>query len=219
MIPLSSDSADQIGSFSKLPSCRFMIFGLDDSDTYGSCLDAVANRDCAPCEICLLRSPGSEEEDNLHGMSPNVSFLRATLTGLFVPNTIPSPHRTSYVDIVQRRVSTNATEVKTDDSSSPPPRKVSNASTVTTQADEEVSAIAQDTEHTTSYRARKTSYHDDLTTMNSDFSELACSTQRRKMRIESRKKEFEAKKHDIGLLAVIPCPREEPDRSTSPSFL
>lgn len=196
-----------------------MILGLDDSDTYGSCLDAVANRDYPPCELCLLRSPDSdEEEDDLHWIFLNFSFMRATLSGLFVPKFVAGPQRISYVDIVQRRVSTNATEVKTEDSSSLPPRKVSNASTVTTQADEEVSATAQDTERTTSYGARKTSYHDDLTTMDSDFSELACSTQRRKMRIEGRKKEFEAKKNDIGLLAVIPCPRDEPDRSTRPCF-
>jgi len=196
-----------------------MILGLDESDTYGSCLDAVATRDYPPCEICLLRAPDSEEEeDDLHWNFINFSFLRATLTGLFVPKFVPSPHRITYVDIVQRHVSSNVAEVKTEDSLPLPPRKVSNASTVTTQADEEISAIAPDLERATSYGARKTSHHDDLTTMNSDFLELACSTQRRKMRIESRKKEFEAKKHDIGLLAVIPCPRDEPDRSTSPAF-
>ena len=218
MIRLSSDLVDQISSFAKLPACRFIIIGLDESDTSESRLDAVVNRDDHPYEICLLRLPGSEEDDDLHKMPRNLSVLKATWTGLFVPKTTPSPQRISYVDIVQRRGSTNATEVKTEDSSSLPPRKVSNASTVTTQADEEVSAIAQDTERTTSYTTRKTSYHDDLTTMDSDFTELACSTQRRKMRIESRKKEFEAKKHDIGLLAVIPCPRDEPDRSTWPCF-
>jgi hypothetical protein len=192
-----------------------MILGLDDLEMFGTCLDAVANRHDPPCEICAIRLPGDEETEVL-GISSNFNFLRATVTGLFVPKTIPSPRRISYVDIVQRRVSADEVEVKTEDSSPLPPRKVSNASTATTQAEEEISGSAPDTELATSYKAPKQSYHDDLTTTKSEFTELACTTQRRKMRIESRKKEIEAKKYDIGLLAVISCPREEPERSISP---
>jgi len=209
--------SDHIGHFSKLPACRFMLLGLDDLDAYGTCLDAVANRGDQPCEVCVIRLPGDKEND-LHGISSNLNFLRATLTGLFVPKSIPSPSRISYVDIVQRRVSANDVEVKTEDLSPAPPRKVSNASTATTQAEEEVSTSAPDIEPT-SYKASKASCHDHHTTRNSEFSELACTTQRRKMRIEGRKKEIDAKKHDVGLLAVIPCPRDEPDRSIYPFLM
>ena len=193
-----------------------MILGLDDSETYRECLDVTAKHDYPPCEFCILRSPGSDEQQaDLQWGSLNLRFSRAALKGLFVPETVPSPQKSSYVDIVQRRISTHGIEVKTEDFLPTPPRKVSNASTISTQAEEEVYTAAQETEPTTSLKVLDAMYYDNLAAVKREFSDLACSTQQRKLRIESRKMEIEAKKIDVGLLAVIPCPREKPDRSTT----
>ena len=93
------------------------------------------------------------------------------------------------------------------------PRKVSNASTVSTQADDEYSNEMKVPEPELFRSVSKQFYPDDIMSVKSDFSELACSTKQRKIRMENRKKEIQAKKLDIGLLAVVHCPRDEPDRS------
>lgn len=131
-------SKDQIQSFLALPACRFMILGLDNSEAYNDFFSSVANRDSPHCEICLLRPPFPEvEEDDQRWMHPKFRFSQSSLKGLFVPKSSANRHRLSYVDIV-KHASPKANANKTEDPiSSIIPRKVSNASTISTQADEE----------------------------------------------------------------------------------
>jgi hypothetical protein len=142
--------------------------------------------------------------------------------GLFVPRTTATTQRLSYVDIV-KHTSPKANAPKEEDSMAFAPRKVSNASTISTQADEECSGEAKEQESKSLRNVSKHFYCDDMSCTESDFSGLACTTKQRKNKMENRKKDNhaknQAKKHDIGLLAVIHCPRDEPDRSISPRFL
>jgi hypothetical protein len=192
-----------------------MVLALDSSETYDGCFKSIANRNTPPCEICLLRPPLSEEnEDDQRWIDLKFRFSQASVNGLFVPKITATTHRLSYVDIV-KHTSPKANALKDEDSLTPAPRKVSNASTISTQADEECSEEAKEQE-SKSLRSVSKHYPDDMTSVESDFSELACTTKQRKIRMENRKKEIQAKKHDIGLLAVVHCPRDEPDRSMPP---
>lgn len=194
-----------------------MVIGLDNSESYNDCFKSIMNRESPQCDICLLRPPFSEdEEDDQRWSNIQFRFSQASLKGLFVPKSIENTHRLSYVDIV-KHASPKANKLE-DPISSIVPRKVSNASTVSTQADEEWSDSFKESESKVTQRIPKTLYHDDITSVNSEFSELACTTQQRKIRMESRKKEVQAKKHDIGLLAVVQCPSNEPDRSMNSLF-
>jgi hypothetical protein len=196
-----------------------MVLGLDDSEAYDNYFKSMANRDFSRCEICLLRPPILEDEETGQRWNDlQYRFSQASFKGLFVPKSTANPHRLSYVDIVKHNSPKASTNQK-DDSTSIVPRKVSNASTVSTQADEEWFVESKESESTPSGRIPKSVYPDDITSVNSEFSELACTTQQRKIRIENRKKEIQAKKVDIGLLAIVPCPLDEPDRSkVSPFF-
>lgn len=193
-----------------------MVIGLDNSESYNECFKSIMNRESPQCDICFLRPPFSEDEDDDQRWSDiQFRFSQASLKGLFVPKSIENTHRLSYVDIVKHtspKANTNKTE---DPISSIVPRKVSNASTVSTQAEEEWSDTFKESESNVTERIPKKLYQDDITSVNSEFSELACTTQQRRIRMENRKKEVEAKKHDIGLLAVVQCPSNEPDRSTN----
>lgn len=209
---------DQIQGFLQIPACRFMILGLDSSEAYDDSFRSIANRESPPCEICLLRPPLSEEnEDEQCWIDLQFRFSQASVKGLFVPKTTETTHRLSYVDIV-KHTSPKAKAIKEEDSIIMSYRKVSNASTISTQADEECSEEAKEQECKSLRSVSKPFYRDDMTSVESDFSELACTTKQRKSRMENRKKEIQAKKHDIGLLSVVHCPRDEPDRSMFPRF-
>ena len=195
-----------------------MVLALDSSEAYDRCFKSIANRDSPPCEICLVRPPLSEEdEDEQRWIDLPLRFSQASVNGLFVPKTTATTHRLSYVDIV-KHTSPKANVLNEEDSMTLAPRKVSNASTISTQADEECSDEAKEQESKSPRSVSKPFCPDDMTSVESDFSELACTTKQRKIRMENRKKEIQAKKHDIGLLAVVHCPRDEPDRSMCSRF-
>jgi len=91
-------------------------------------------------------------------------------------------------------------------------RKVSVASTASTQADDERSYNTKDSVRKGSYQSKTLFHH---TFLSSDISELSCGSEQRKVGIENSKQEMQAKSYDNGLLAIVPCPREAPERSTS----
>ena len=204
---------DQIQGFLKLSACRFMVLGLGSSEAYDDCFKSITNRDPLPCKICLLRlSLAEEDEVDQRWIDLQFRFSQASVKGLFVPKTPAATHKLSFVDIV-KHTSPRANTLKEEDSMTLAPRKVSNASTVSTQADDEYSNEMKVPEPEFFRSVSKQFYPDDIMSVKSDFSELACSTKQRKIRMENRKKEIQAKKLDIGLLAVVHCPRDEPDRS------
>jgi hypothetical protein len=195
-----------------------MILGLENTEAYNECLDAILNRDSPPCQVCLLRPPSVCTGDDQHDTDLTFPFPRASIGGLFASSAMINPHRLSYVDIVQKNVTTNShSERKEEQCPTFATRKVSNASTISTQADEGW----PDTKgwESTSFReVSKQGSREDLTSMISDFSELSCTTRQRKSRMASSKKDVQGKKHENGLLAVAQCPREEPDKSLQSRF-
>lgn len=200
---------DQILAFTKLPNCCFFILGIDSPDTYKASLETISNRDTSPSRICLIRHSASD--DGANDQEVGCQFQKISFDGLFVPRTKTNCSRLSYVDIVQK-FSTSP-----PDQSEKPilfgARKVSNASTISTQAEDD-RCVPQPKENDTSL---KSTSPEDLASVISDYSsDLSYSTSKRKKRMESRRKEILAKKLDIGLLATVPCPREEPDRSPLP---
>ena len=186
-----------------------MILGLENPEIYDDFFKS--NKNSQFCEICLLRSTLSGNDEDAQRRKES-GFTQASFKGLFVPKINPRTHRLSYVDIV-KHTSPKRDATKTDDLMVIAARKVSNASTISTQADEESLDDIKETESKVLQRMTKPSHQDDTNSLASDILELAYTTKQRKIRIESRKRELQSKKNDIGLLAVIPCPREEPDRS------
>jgi len=141
----------------------------------------------------------------------NDRFDYLTFNELFVPRSKTTSSRLSYVDIVQKP------SAAVPEKSQKPivfpslgTRKVSNASTVSTQAEDDwcIPAAPKETAEILCTSA------EDFASVVSDCSvDLSYSTSKRKKRMESRRKEILTKKLDIGLLATVKCPREEPDRS------
>jgi hypothetical protein len=188
-------------------------------DPYTDSLMSVAKLESASCEICILRIPEVAEEDDQNDDSGLLSqFPQASFGGLFVQYD-KNQHRQTYVDVVQKHVQPTVSERKPELSPyhNLGARKVSNASTVSTQADDEWWPDVQEPERQRVLgTASKENYHaDDNTSVVSDWetSDLSWSTKERRTRMETRKKDIKGKKSEIGLLAVVPCPREEPDRS------
>jgi hypothetical protein len=193
-----------------------MILGLGDPDEYKSTLKPVLDRGSSTLDICLLRPPISDDdEDNPFEFDLKIPFSESSLNGLFVPKSKTSPNRLSYVDIVQKRVTSTGNEIKMEPPLSPTigSRKVSNASSISTQAEDDWGSNIKEGEPEDAEDKHGIPYQEDLTSLDSDFSELACTTRQRKLRMDGRRKEMQAKKYENGLLAAVPCPSEEPDRS------
>jgi hypothetical protein len=192
------------------------MLGVDNPDAYSDRLMSAAKREAPSCDIGLIRPPVSDDEEEHQNCSNFIlQFQQVSLEGLFVKSG-DIPHRSTYVDVVQKHaqpVQPLALERKPETSPYPTvgTRKVSNASTVSTQAEElpDWSYPYESFEH-------EWPWDGDMASVGSEWetSELTMSTKERKIRMESRKKDAKAKKSEFGLLAVVPCPREEPDRST-----
>lgn len=206
---------DQVRNFIKLPACQFLLLGVDSIEAYYDSLKYTTSHDTTKPKICILRLPASENQDDNRGLAPGSAFSEYLIKGLFVPKDRTDQHRLSYVDIVQRQAKATSHEANSVALVPFGTRKISNASTVSTQAEDEWLTRTKGSERKVSCNPPKTSNQDDFMSINSDFSELACTTKQRKIRMDNRKKEVQAVKHDNGLLAQIPCPTEEPDRSGS----
>lgn len=174
------------------------------------------SRDGSSDGICLIRQPSSDDDANDQCVdSLNTQFEQISFDRLFVPRSKSNVNRLSYVDIVQKP-STGPPEKNEKPIVFPSlgSRKVSNASTVSTQAEDEWCTPVEEAQPKEVRKTLTNTSPEDLTSLISDYSsDLSYSTSKRKRRMESRRKEILAKKLDIGLLATIPCPREEPDRS------
>jgi hypothetical protein len=202
--------SDQIFAFSKSSGCCFFLLGIDSTDTYKASLEAITTRSNPPCGLCLIRL--SSDDANDQGVdSFNDQFDQLAFDGLFVPRDKTTSSRLSYVDIVQKPSAAIPEKLqKPIVFPSLGARKVSNASTVSTQAEDDwcVPAVSKETDENLCTNA------EDFASVVSDYSvDLSYSTSKRKKRMESRRKEILTKKFDIGLLATVKCPREEPDRS------
>jgi hypothetical protein len=207
-----------------------MILGLGDPVAFKDCLMSLANREPTACQICLLRLPLAETtalRDPSSTINLNAKVETIAFQGLFVPLNTNSGNTLSYVDVVQKLSPKNAPDEKKKKQAVLAPtamRKVSNASTVSTQAEDEWTYGCSSWDHDPSEQHlhlrvnEKTQKHRsqaDFEGPDPDFfgSELSQSTTKRKTRMDGRRKDSLAKKIDIGLLATMPCPREEPDRS------
>jgi hypothetical protein len=232
---LSDPGIDQIQAFQELPACCSMLLGLGDPVAFKDCLVSLANRGPTACEICLLHLPLAETTALNHPSSTvnlNAKVEQIAFQGIFVPPNTNSGNTLSYVDVVQKVSPKNSSEEKKTKRTVLAPtgiRKVSNASTVSTQAEDEwtyeCSAWDDDPSEqhlhlTVNEKKQNHASQADFEGTDPDFfvSELSHSTTKRKTRMDGRKKDSLAKKIDIGLLATMPCPREEPDRSPLPHF-
>lgn len=199
---------------------------MEDPLAFGDFFRSLPNRGTIPCEINFLDLPLAENIRDGRNDKVDDNSAHSTFQGLFVPQKANTETALSYVDVVQKPSQTTAPEKKTEPSPFKPTgiRKVSNASTVSTKADEEWRGSPWDSDKDLEIRVSekriKHTSHGDFETLDPDFlhSELSHSTTKRKNRIEGRRKDGLAKKIDIGLLATVPCPREEPDRSPVLSF-
>jgi hypothetical protein len=162
-------------------------------------------------DLCLLRPPHDDDGAQTRVVPVlQVPYSQATLRGLFVPKMSSSPTN-SYVDIARRRASSPSSDLKKGGTSSHGPRKVSNASTATTQADPETIFSGKEDADLGSRESQQPSH--DSCSLGSDSSDLTLTTSQRKLRMEARKKDIKAKTHEDGLRAIITCPKEEPERS------
>jgi hypothetical protein len=216
--------SDNLEYFLKIPSCRLVLLGVDNPDAYSDCLIASTTRDAPSCQVCLIDSPNLLENDGLPSQcGPLSPYGQASLQGIFAKGSTIA-QKPLYVDVVHNHGP--SPEVKNNSEPSvfpilgPTARKASNASSVSTQADDVF--IVEDDEHVELYRfhGNSRSYGDVDGSVVSDWetSELSYTTKERRMRMESRRKvaEIKSKKEsDTGLLAVVSCPCGEPDRSIS----
>jgi hypothetical protein len=203
-----------------LPSSCFFILGIDNADTYKTLLEHISSRVNPACGVCLIRHSVAEEDLNDQEVDCfSNQFEQISFDGLFVPKSKTNSSRLSYVDIVQK-LPTVAPEKIEKPIVFPllGTRKVSSASTISTQAEDDWCIPVEDSQPKQSdAMSSKNTSPEDLTSVISDYSsDLSYSTSKRKKRMEGRRKEILAKKLDIGLLATLPCPREEPDRSRPP---
>lgn len=209
--PSAKFDADQIRFFLRLSICQFIVLGLESTESENEFLNALSKEELGISEICLLKPPASDDMEDIEPIALNIPFTIASLKGLFVPK-IPNPcHKLSYVDIV--KYGSPPRNAGAGETGTVIGRKVSNASTVSTQADEELSNDTNELKPTSG--DSKALFDENTSNLESDYSELSCTLRQRKLRMETRRKESQSKKHDNGLLAVVPCPKEEPDRSIS----
>jgi hypothetical protein len=190
-----------------------MVLGLDINEGESELLNAVSQEDLGSSEIYLLTPPTSDDKEDFLSMNLSIPFTTASLRGLFVPKSPATSHKLSYVDIVKH--TSPKRNAESGESGTLVPRKVSNASTVSTQADDEISNDTKDYDLKPAPEDSKAFFDENTSNLDSDFSELSCTLRQRKLRMETRRKEGRPKKHDNGLLAIVPCPKEEPDRSIS----
>lgn len=209
----AKNSTDQIRFFLKLSICQAIIVGLDTIDSENEFLSTLSLDDLGNSEICLLKPPTSDDTEDFEPLNLIIPFTTASLTGLFVPKTPSTSHKLSYVDIVKYTSPKRNTE--SGDTGTGSARKVSNASTVSTQADDELSNATKDYELKPTSGNSKPFFDEVTSNLESDFSELSSTLRQRKVRMEGRRKDSQPKKPDNGLFAIVPCPKEEPDRSIS----
>jgi hypothetical protein len=212
----ANNCTDKIRFFLKLSICQAIIVGLDTIESENEFLSTLSLDDLGNSEICLLEPPTSDDTEDFEPLNIIIPFTTASLTGLFVPKTPSTSHKLSYVDIVKYTSPKRNTE--SGETGTASARKVSNASTVSTQADDELSNATKDYELKPASGNSKPFFDEDASNLESELSELSCTLRQRKVRMESRRKESQSKKPDNGLFAVVPCPKEEPDRSIS-SFI
>jgi hypothetical protein len=206
---------ENVESFLQLPACRLVVLGIENPEAYYHTLMSIEKREAPSCGVCLILPPVAPSE--IDDISTNSQFPQANFDDIFVKCCKVS-HRPSYVDVVQKHVPPSALDSKPEPSPLPimGARKVSDASTVSTAADDEWYPDVQELERESIPRTSRSYYFDDQPSVSSDWetSELSCTTKERRLRMESRRKDVKSKKSEIGLLAVTPCPEEEPDRST-----
>jgi len=188
-----------------------MVLGLDAIELENEFLHALSEEHLGRTKICLLNHPASDDTQNIQPLSLNIPYTTASLKGLFVPKTLSASHKRSYVDIV--KYTSPKRTAGCGEAENAIGRKVSNASTVSTQADDEVSNNTKDYDLKPASRVSRTFFDENTSNLDSDFSELSCTLRQRKLRMETRRKENQSKKHDNELLAMVQCPNEEPDRS------
>jgi hypothetical protein len=211
---------DQMSAFAKLPSCCGFILGLDHPDSYEASLEALRSRTDTFGGVYLIRqSPLAGDSTDQEVDCLSSQFEQISLEGVFVSRSRTNSNRLSYVDIVQKPPTGAGGKVeKSVVFPSLGTRKVSNASTVSTQAEDDWCIPVEETKPRPSDNMfdniLKNRSPEDLGSVISDYSsDLSHSTSKRKKRMDGRRKDTLAKKLDIGLLATIPCPSEEPDRS------
>ena len=191
-----------------------MVLGLAITESENEFLNGLSEENLHRTKLCLLKRPGSDDSEAFQATNLKIPYTTVSLKGLFVPKTLNTSHKLSYVDIVKYTSPKRTAESR--EVGNAMGRKVSNASTVSTQADDEISNDTKDYDLKPAYRVSKAFLEQNTSNLDSDFSELSCTLRRRKVRMETRRKESQSNKHDNGLLAIVPCPKEEPDRSISP---
>lgn len=209
----ADDGTDQFQFFLKLSICQFIVLGLDNNESETDFLNSLSQEDLGSSEICLLRSPSSDDTEDFPSTSLRIPFTTASLRGLFIPKTPTTCHKLSYVDIV--KYTSPRRNAEAGETGTIIGRKVSNSGTMSTQADDELSNDTKDYDLKPASSNSKALFDENTSNLESDFSELSCTLRQRKLRMGPRRKESQSKKHDNGLLAIVPCPKEEPDRSSS----
>jgi len=183
---------------------------------YGDCLEWISKHGSQ--KIYFLSPPGESSNDqDLREMKADIPISQIRIDEIFVDKAATSQPKHSYVYIVQKHGSDARTQSRV--SATVGIRKVSNtsASSISTIADDD--PVPHESHSLKRKPPTKISPNDDLASFDSSFSDLACTTAERKLRIENRKKEIQSKWQDSGLLAIVPCPKEEPDRRISFSCL
>jgi hypothetical protein len=181
-------------------------------------LGTITNRD-HPIEIGFLKSPDSDDRAQISGMSDKLlkgveaqnrrislsEGLTTTSRNSFEINQIPSSHMLD---------ASESSEVESYGT-----RKVSATSTMSTHPDE-----MRDYEFDLGLETRSSSENQDwYLRRKSSFDESSSSANFKAMRCSNmggvpewvNSKESLAQVRHIGLRAVVPCPREEPDKRTS----
>ena len=191
-----------------------MIIGLDSTGSENEFLSTLSLDDLGNSEIYLLKPPTSDDTEDFEPLNLTIPYTTASLSGLFVPKTPRTSHKLSYVDIVKYTSPKRNTE--SGETGTGSARKVSNASTVSTQADDELSNATKDYELKPASGTSKPFFEEATSNLESELSKLSCTLRQRKVRMDTRRKDSHSKKTDNGLFAVVQCPKEEPDRSIAP---
>jgi hypothetical protein len=198
---------EQIGCFLNLASCRYLILGVQPHK-FMEFVKSALLKQSKTRHVIFLGRPGTQEAGDQFPNEFGHRIRNISVRRVFsAPFSAPSPppilapndsrgrESRSYVEIVQNNVSAFVPEGNGDMARAPPMdlRKVSGSSTGSSQPDE-------------------------ITNLEGGLSDLSLTTRRRQSRMENRRREKarnSENKRDNGLLAVIPCPTEEPDKSTT----
>jgi len=192
----------------KSSSWNFLILGVENPFEYGDCFEWISKHGYQ--KVYFLSATGeSSNPQDLREMNLNIPFCQIRIDEIFADKATTIQPKHSYVYIVQKNVSEASSQSPLTTTIGV--RKVSNtsASSISTIAEDDPALQGSLSKKKPS---SKLSPNDDLTSLDSTFSELACTTSERKLRIENRKKDIQSKWQDNGLLAIVPCPKEEPDR-------